>query len=61
MTITVNLEDVFKFVTSDIFNNFLEANTNLSNQLFITNVLLKTIQYMLNDLTQNLIDKKENI
>ena len=31
MTITVNLEDVFKFVTSDIFNNFLEANTNLSN------------------------------
>lgn len=47
--IQVNLIDVFDFITSDIFNNFLANNTTLSNGLFISEVLTKTIQYMLED------------
>jgi hypothetical protein len=46
-SINVNLHDVLTFVTSDLFNNFLLNNTTLSNGLFISEVLTKTIQYML--------------
>ena len=47
--INVNLTDVLAFVTSDVFNTFLLNNTTLSNGLFISEVLTKTIQYMLED------------
>lgn len=49
--IQVNLIDALDFVTSDIFNNFLANNTTISNGLFISEVLTKTIQYMIKDVT----------
>ena len=49
--IQVNLIDALDFVTSDIFNNFLANNTTISNGLFISEVLTKTIQYMIEDVT----------
>lgn len=45
--ITVNLKDVLNFVESDIFNTFLLNNTTISNGLFISEILSKTIHYML--------------
>ena len=49
--IQVNLIDALDFVTSDIFNNFLANNTTISNGLFISEVLTKTIRYMIEDVT----------
>lgn len=49
--INVNLIDVLAFVTSDLFNTFLLNNTTLSNGLFISEVLTKTIRYMIEDVT----------
>lgn len=50
-SVNVNLYDVLAFVTSDLFNNFLLNNTTISNGLFISEVLTKTIQYMIEDVT----------
>ncbi|MBR2247137.1 MAG: hypothetical protein IJ880_08965 [Bacilli bacterium] len=49
--INVNLIDVLAFVTSDLFNTFLLNNTTISNGLFISEVLTKTIRYMIEDVT----------
>lgn len=49
--INVNLIDVLAFVTSDLFNTFLLNNTTISNGLFISEVLTKTIKYMIEDVT----------
>lgn len=50
-SVNVNLRDVLAFVTSDLFNNFLLNNTTISNGLFISEVLTKTIRYMIEDVT----------
>lgn len=47
--ITIDLLDVLNFIKSEQFNNFLANNTTISNGLFISEILEKTIQYMLND------------
>ena len=49
--ITVNLTDVLTFVTSELFNDFLLNHTTISNGLFISEVLVQTIQYMINDVS----------
>lgn len=49
--ITVNLTDALEFVQSELFNDFLLNNTTISNGLFISEVLTKTIRYMIEDVT----------
>ena len=49
--INVNLTDALEFVQSELFNDFLVNNTTISNGLFISEVLTKTIQYMIEDVT----------
>ena len=49
--INVNLTDALDFVQSELFNDFLLNNTTISNGLFISEVLTKTIRYMIEDVT----------
>ena len=49
--INVNLTDALEFVQSELFNDFLLNNTTISNGLFISEVLTKTIRYMIEDVT----------
>ena len=49
--INVNLIDALEFVQSELFNDFLVNNTTISNGLFISEILTKTIQYMIKDVT----------
>ena len=49
--INVDLADALEFVQSELFNDFLLNNTTISNGLFISEVLTKTIQYMIEDVT----------
>ncbi len=50
--INVNLQEVLNFIKSETFNNFLLNNTTISNGLFISEVLVQTIQYMMNDILE---------
>ena len=50
--ITIDLNDVLSFVNSIEFNTFLKNNTTISNGLFISEVLTKTIQYMMQDIAE---------
>jgi hypothetical protein len=49
--INVDLADALEFVQSELFNDFLLNNTTISNGLFISEVLTKTIRYMIEDVT----------
>ena len=51
--IVVNLKEALDFVESPVFNNFLMNNTTLSIGSFISEVLIQTIEYMMNDETLN--------
>lgn len=47
INVTVDLNEVFNFVSSDIFDTFLNNSTTLSNKIFIKEMLLQTINNML--------------
>lgn len=47
INVTVDLNEVFNFVSSDIFDTFLNNSTTLSNKIFIKEMLLQTISNML--------------
>lgn len=47
INVTVDLNEVFNFVSSDIFDTFLNNSTTLSNKIFIKEILLQTIDNML--------------
>lgn len=49
INLTVNLTDVFNYITSDIFDNILRNSTTVSNYLFIKNILIQTVSHMIEE------------
>ena len=52
INLTVNLTDVFNYITSDIFDDILKNSTTISNYLFIKNVLIQTVSHMIEEETE---------
>lgn len=49
LNITVNLQDALEFINSEDFLNYIFNSTDMSIGFFISHVLNKTIEYMLQD------------
>lgn len=52
INLTINLTDVFNYITSDIFDDMLKNSTTISNYLFIKNVLIQTVSHMIEEETE---------
>ena len=52
INLTVNLTDVFNYITSDIFDDMLKNSTTISNYLFIKNILIQTVSHMIEEETE---------
>lgn len=54
--IEVELSSVIEYVNSEEFNNFLLNTTSFENALFISGILCQTLDYMINDNSDKMID-----